>query len=350
MIDKTNKKLILGIETSCDETAAAVVAEREILSNVVSSQIDIHKLYGGVVPEVASRNHTLAISNVVKQAIDEAGISFEDLDAVAVTYGAGLLGALLIGVSYAKALSYSIDKPLIRVNHITGHIAANYLTNPTLEPPFMCLLVSGGHTAIIEVNGYNKFRVIGQTLDDAAGEAFDKVARLLGLGYPGGPEIEKMAQGGKINVPMPEIFKGANHYNFSYSGLKTAVMNYINKANMIKKDIVKRDIAASFQKTAIDMLVKNTINATREYKHTKIVIAGGVGANNYLREEMTKRAEDLGIKTYYPDLSLCTDNASMIACQAYYMLQENIGIANLSLDAEASIKLSDLENIGIKKA
>jgi N6-L-threonylcarbamoyladenine synthase len=337
-----NKKLILGIETSCDETAAAVLNGREVLSNIISSQIEIHRLYGGVVPEVASRNHTMAISFVVKEAISKAGVSFKDIGAVAVTFGAGLLGALLIGVSYAKALSYALKVPLIAVNHITGHIAANYIANKDLEPPFICLLASGGHTAVIEVKGYNDFLVMGSTQDDAVGEAFDKVARMLDLKYPGGPEIDKLAKDGKPVIELPKAYKGAEHLNFSYSGLKTAVLNYINTAKMKGLEFNKADIAASFQKAAVGYLVENAIEAAKRKNINKIVIAGGVGANSELRKMMDSEALKKNIKVYYPPLNLCTDNAAMIACQGYYMMKEGVGMADLTLDADASLRLAGI--------
>lgn len=343
-MDEKKDLTILGIETSCDETAAAVVSGREILSNIISSQIDIHRLYGGVVPEIASRNHTLAISFVVREALDRAGIDFKDIDAIAVTYGAGLLGALLIGVSYSKALSYALNKPLMAVNHISGHIAANYLAHKDLEPPFICLLASGGHTAIIEVKGYNQFSVIGTTQDDAAGEAFDKVARLLGLKYPGGPEIDRLAREGKPVIELPRPYKGEKHLNFSYSGLKTAVMNIVNTAKMKDEIINPADLAASFQRAATQMLIENTLEAASRYNYDKIAIAGGVGANSALRSEMDLAAKEKNIKVYYPPLNLCTDNAAMIACQGYYMLKEGVKPADLTLDANASIKLADLGN------
>ena len=338
-----SNSLILGIETSCDETAAAVTRGRDILSNVISSQIDIHRRFGGVVPEVASRNHTMAISYVVKEALSRAGVNYRDIDAIAVTYGAGLLGALLVGVSYAKALAYALGIPLIAVNHITAHIAANYLSHKDLEPPFICLLVSGGHTALIEVKGYNHFEIIGTTLDDAVGEAYDKVARMLGLPYPGGPEIDRIASKGEPNYILPTPMKGESHLNFSYSGIKTAVMNIINQANMKGDTIRREDMAASFQKSAIGMLVRNTVEATRRYNNSKVVIAGGVGANSELRREMDLAASEHNLKVYYPPLHLCTDNAAMVACQGYYLLGLGQEHADLTLEANASIKLKDLE-------
>ncbi|MGI6702394.1 MAG: tRNA (adenosine(37)-N6)-threonylcarbamoyltransferase complex transferase subunit TsaD [Christensenellales bacterium] len=333
-------KLILGIETSCDETAAAVCRGREALSNVISSQIEIHRLYGGVVPEVASRNHTLSISFVVKEALNQAKVNLRDLDAIAVTYGAGLLGALIVGVSYAKALSYALDIPLYAVNHIAGHIAANYIAHKELEPPFICLIASGGHTAVAKVDGYNNYRILGSTVDDAAGEAFDKVARLLGLKYPGGPEIDKLAKLGKPVIELPKAYKGATHLNFSYSGLKTAVMNYINTMNMKNLSYKKEDVAASFQSAALEMLIENAFTAVKGHNSDKIVIAGGVGANSELRRLMDIRAKAEGVKVYYPPLELCTDNAAMIACQGYYMMKEGLPPADLTLDADASLKLS----------
>jgi N6-L-threonylcarbamoyladenine synthase len=336
------EKLILGIETSCDETAAAVVSGRRILSNVISSQIDIHRLYGGVVPEVASRNHTLAVSNVVKEALNGAGVKFSDIDAIAATYGSGLLGALLVGVSYAKAAAYALSIPLIPVNHIAGHIAANYIAHEELEPPFICLLASGGHTAVIKVQDYTDFQLLGTTRDDAAGEAFDKVARMLKLKYPGGPEIEKLAKEGQANIILPKPYKGEDHLDFSYSGIKTAVLNYININEMKGQSVNKADVAASFQEAAVNMLVHNSIEGAKRTGLSKIAIAGGVGANGALRAAMDREAAKHGIKVYYPPLSLCTDNAAMIACHGYYMLSKGARPAKLDLDAEASIKLSDL--------
>ncbi len=336
------ESIILGIESSCDETAVAVLKGRQILSNIISSQIEIHKRYGGVVPEIASRNHTMAIPNVVKKAVSDAGITLADIDAIAVTYGAGLLGALLVGVSYAKALSYALGIPLIAVNHIVGHIAANYITHKELEPPFMCALASGGHTAIIKVNDYNTFKVLGTTLDDAIGEAFDKVGRLLGLSYPGGAKIDKLAKKGKVNIEFPRSYRNEKHYNFSYSGIKTAVMNYINKSKQSGKEYNPADVACSFQSVAVSMLVDNAVRAAKEYNIDKIVIAGGVGANSELRAQMTAKAEGSGIKVYYPSLELCTDNGAMIACAGYYMAVQGNGIVGLDLDANASLRLSDL--------
>lgn len=337
-----DEMIILSLETSCDETSCAIVKGREVFSNVISSQIDIHKRFGGVVPEIASRNHTLAVKNVVQEALNEAKMSFKDIDAIAVTYGAGLLGALLIGVSYAKSLAYVLDVPLIPVNHLAGHISANFIANKDLKPPFLCLLVSGGHTAIIEVKDYCVYNIIGTTLDDAVGEAFDKVARLLNLKYPGGPQIQKLAKEGKPSIEFPKPFKNQKHFNFSYSGLKTAVMNFIHNSKQKGLEINKADIACSFQKGAIDMLVDKTILACKQYGYKKLAIAGGVGANIYLRESMDSKCKKLGINVTYPPLKLCTDNAGMIGCAAYYMVKCGNAFANLDLDANSSLKLKDL--------
>ena len=310
---------ILAIESSCDETSCAVVIDgRTVLSNIVSSQIDIHTLFGGVVPEVASRNHIMAIDNVVNEALKVANKTLDDIDAIAVTYGAGLVGSLLVGISYAKALSFATGKPLIDVNHINGHIASNYITYPDLKPPFICLLVSGGHTAIIRVDEYNQHTVIGNTLDDAVGESFDKVARVLGLGYPGGPKVSKCAENGKANI----VFVKPNDslgYNFSFSGKKTAVINYIHNLEQKNLTIPVNDICASFEHCAVDELVDKTIRATLDSGLDKIVIAGGVSANRLLREQLAKRSAENGLKCYFPELQYCTDNAAMIGSSAYLM-------------------------------
>lgn len=330
---------ILAIESSCDETSCSVVVDgRNVLSNIVSSQIDIHTRFGGVVPEVASRNHVMAIDNVVNLALKEANCELKDIDAVAVTYGAGLIGSLLVGVSYAKGLSYATGKPLIAVNHIYGHIASNYLSSKELEPPFICLLVSGGHTAIIKVEDYNHHEVIGNTLDDAVGESFDKVARVLGLGYPGGPKVSKMAEGGNENIQFakPNDTLG---YNFSFSGKKTAVINYIHKLEQAKQEIPVSDICASFERWAVDELVEKTIKATLDSGYKNIVIAGGVSANKRLRETLTKKAEENGLKCFVPKMEYCTDNAAMIGSAAYYAYKDNIGIADMSLAPKPSLSL-----------
>ena len=310
-----NKKdiLTLGIETSCDETSASVVRNgREILSNVIDTQIPIHEKYGGVVPEIASRNHIEAISRVTMFALEQANVKFEDIDAVTPTYGPGLVGALLVGVSYAKALSFAINKPLVGVNHIHGHIASNYLTYKELEPPFLCVLISGGNTEIVHVKDYTEFEVLGKTRDDAIGEAFDKVARVVGLGYPGGPKVDKMAKNGKPIYDLPKThFKDS--LDFSFSGIKTAVINLNHKY----QDINKEDLCASFQKAVTDVLIENTIKAIKQTNSNKIAIAGGVSANSYIRQAMLN-LESKDLKVYMPDMKLCTDNAAMIASSGYY--------------------------------
>ena len=334
-----NDVKILAIESSCDETSCAVIKNgRECLSNIVSSQIDIHTRFGGVVPEVASRNHITAIDNVVNLALKESGVSLNDIDAIAVTYGAGLIGSLLVGVSYAKGLSYALNKPLIAVNHIYGHIASNYLTHKDLKPPFICLLVSGGHTAIIKVDDYNQHEIIGETLDDAVGESFDKVARVLGLGYPGGPKVSELAKQGKSNI----VFAKNNDslgYNFSFSGKKTAVINYIHKLEQAKQPINKQDICASFETWVVDELVEKTIRACKEFNYKNVVIAGGVSANSYLREQLNKSAEKEGIKCFVPEMKYCTDNAAMIGSAAYYSYINNKDIADISLSAKPNLSL-----------
>ena len=330
---------ILAIESSCDETSCAVVVDgRTVLSNVVSSQIDIHTLFGGVVPEVASRNHITAIDNVVNEALKQANKTLDDIDAIAVTYGAGLAGCLLVGISYAKALAFATNKPLIAVNHINGHIASNYITYSELKPPFMCLLVSGGHTAIIKVDEYNQHTVVGNTLDDAVGESFDKVARVMGLGYPGGPKVSKCAENGKDNI----VFVKPNDslgYNFSFSGKKTAVINYIHKLEQKGLTIPVNDICASFQRCAVDELVDKTIKATIESGLDKVVIAGGVSANKLLRQELDKKCKQNGLKCYLPDLKYCTDNAAMIGSSAYFDVSLGKPFADGSLAPKANLEL-----------
>ena len=304
--------LTLGIESSCDETSVAVVKNgRKVLSNVIDSQIKIHEKYGGVVPEIASRNHIEAISRVTKTALKEANITFEDIDAITPTYGPGLVGALLVGLSYAKALSYATNKPLIGVNHIQGHIAANYITYKELEPPFLCLLISGGNTQLIYVKDYTEFEILGKTRDDAIGEAFDKVARVVGLGYPGGPKVDKLAKEGQANIELPKVH--IDNLDFSFSGIKTAVINL----NHNKPETNKADLCASFQKTITEMLLENTKKALDQTGLKTLAIGGGVSANSYIREEFLKLEQE-GIKVYMPDMKLCTDNAAMIATAGYY--------------------------------
>lgn len=331
--------VLLGIESSCDETAAAILrGGREILSNVILSSAEEQSKYGGVVPEIASRAHTEAVSQSVKRAVKEAGITFSDIDAVAVTYGAGLLGALLVGVSYAKVLAYALDVPLIAVSHIRGHMASCYLADKTLEPPFIGLLASGGHTAIGIVESYDKMRILGSTLDDAVGEAFDKVARVLDLPYPGGPNIEKIANDGKNVIPLPKMLKGAGGYNFSYSGLKTAVINYVHQKEQKGEKFSKADVAKSFECAAIDVLTDKAIEAAKEYNVDKIALGGGVAANGYLREQIVKKCADKSIKAILPPKLLCTDNAAMIAAEGY-VKYVNRDFADLTLNACASVEL-----------
>ena len=310
--------LILAIESSCDETAASVVKNgRTILSNVISSQIELHKLYGGVVPEIASRKHIEKINQVIEQALAE------DLDAVGVTYGPGLVGALLVGVAEAKAISYAKKLPLVGVHHIEGHVSANYIEHPDLEPPFLCLIVSGGHTHLVIVKDYGEFEILGRTRDDAAGEAFDKVARAIGLGYPGGPKIDKLSDEGNpeaIEFPKGKI-EGAP-YDFSFSGVKSAVLNYLNQAKMRGQEVNAADLAASFQKAVIEVLVEHTMQAAKDYQMEKVAVAGGVASNRHLRQAMKDACERNGCLFYHPSPIFCTDNAAMIGVAAYYEYQK----------------------------
>jgi N6-L-threonylcarbamoyladenine synthase len=331
---------ILAIESSCDETAAAVVVNgREVLSNIISSQIDIHKKFGGVVPEVASRKHIEAISAVVDEALEVAGVTFKDIDAVAVTYGPGLVGALLVGLQYAKALAYSLGIPLIGVNHIEGHISANFIQYKELEPPFVTLVVSGGHTFIVHMKDYGDFEVMGQTRDDAAGEAYDKVARAIGLGYPGGPKIDKLAKEGNENaIKFPRANFHEESLDFSFSGIKSAVLNYLNKLEMKGESYNQADVAASFQKSVVDVLVDNAMKACKIKAVDKIAIAGGVAANSYLRNAMMKRGEKEGIKVLFPEMILCTDNAAMIGSAAYFEYLKG-RVSDLTLNATPNLKL-----------
>ncbi|MDU7709253.1 MAG: tRNA (adenosine(37)-N6)-threonylcarbamoyltransferase complex transferase subunit TsaD [Clostridium sp.] len=311
---------ILAIESSCDETAAAVVNNgREVLSNVISSQIELHKLYGGVVPEIASRKHIEKINQVIEQALKDANMTLDDIDAVGVTYGPGLVGALLVGVAEAKAIAYAKKLPLIGVHHIEGHISANYIEHPSLEPPFLCLVVSGGHTHLVCVKEYGKYDILGRTRDDAAGEAYDKVARAIGLGYPGGPKIDRLAKEGNPDaVKFPRAHIEGAPYDFSFSGLKSAVLNYINGCQMKGQTYNPADIAASFQKAVVDVLVENSMNAVEEFSMNKFAIAGGVASNSALREGMKETCEKRGIEFFYPSPIYCTDNAAMIGAAAYY--------------------------------
>ena len=332
-------KIILGIESSCDETACSIVKNgRIVISNIISSQIDIHRKFGGVVPEIASRNHTLAIENVVREALTEASMTMDDIDAIGVTYGPGLLGALLVGVSFAKGLAYRYKKPLYAVSHIHGHMAANYIDS-TLEPPYLCLLVSGGHTAILEVSGYNKHRVLCESRDDAIGEAYDKVARVLGLKYPGGPEIQAIAANTEHTIKMPKIKVDKNNLYFSYSGLKTFVINYVHKLTQKNREIPKSDIAASFQDAANQQLKEMLDIAIKKTGIKTIAVAGGVAANIDLRKKIDEYRK-LGINVYYPKLIYCTDNAAMIASATYYYMQNKVQPVLLDLDACANIDLN----------
>ena len=326
--------LTLGIESSCDETSVSVVKNgREILSNIIDTQIPIHEKYGGVVPEIASRNHIEAISRVTKKALEEANVKFDDIDAITPTYGPGLVGALLVGLSYAKALSFAINKPLVGVNHIQGHIAANYITYPELKPPFLCVMTSGGNTQLVHVKEYTEFEVLGKTRDDAIGEAFDKVARVVGLGYPGGPKVDKLAKEGNPNaIELPKTH--FDNLDFSFSGIKTAVINLHHK----NPDVNKADLCASFEKTVTEILLENAEKALKQTGLKTIALAGGVSANSYIRNEFLK-LEKQGIKVYMPDLKLCTDNAAMIASAGYYNFIE--GKRNsLDLNAIPNLKLN----------
>lgn len=312
--------LVLGIESSCDETAAAVVKNgREVLSNVISSQIDIHTLYGGVVPEIASRKHIERINQVIREALTEANVSLQEIDAISVTYGPGLVGALLVGVGEAKALAYAVHKPLVGVHHIEGHIAANYIEHPDLEPPFLCLVVSGGHTHLVQVKEYDSFEIIGCTHDDAAGEAFDKVARAIGLGYPGGPKVDKVAKEGNPHaIEFPRAKIAGAEFDFSFSGVKSAVLNYLNQCEMRGEKYVQADVAASFQMAVVDVLVGRAVAAAQKLGEKRIAVAGGVAANSQLRSKMQEACEKAGIRLYYPSPIFCTDNAAMIGVQGYY--------------------------------
>lgn len=333
---------ILAIESSCDETAAAVVENgRSVLSNIIYSQIADHTLYGGVVPEIASRRHIEKINQVIEQALADAGMTLDDMDAVAVTYGPGLVGALLVGVATAKAISYARQLPLVGVHHIEGHISANYIENPELEPPFLCLVVSGGHTHLVKVTDYGRYQILGQTRDDAAGEAFDKVARAIGLGYPGGPKIEKVShEGNPYAIAFPRARIADGEYDFSFSGLKSAVLNYLNGCRMKNKPIVQADVAASFQQSVTDVLVEHARNAVREYHMDKFAIAGGVASNGTIRAAMEQMCVQEGVHFYHPSPPLCTDNAAMIGAAAYYDFLAGKR-AGLDLNAVPNLKLGD---------
>ena len=340
MQENNRYSVILGIESSCDETAAAVVVDgRKVLSNVISSQVPIHTIYGGVVPEIASRKHIENIDPVIMTALNEAKMTFDDIDAIAVTYGPGLVGALLVGVSEAKALAYALHKPLLGVHHLKGHIAANYLTRPDWEPPFLCLVVSGGHTDIILVEDYVNYRILGRTRDDAAGEAFDKVARAIGLGYPGGPKIQNAAlEGDPAAIDFPRPCLDEEGYNFSFSGLKSAVLNYLNTERMMDRPISQKDVAASFQQAVIDVLVEKTMNAAKATGVRRVAAAGGVSANLLLRTTLEERCKAQGLDFCRPDMILCTDNAAMIASAAYYAYEKGEE-SPLSLNAFPNLTL-----------
>lgn len=333
---------ILAIESSCDETAAAVVKNgREVLSNVIYSQIDLHTLYGGVVPEIASRKHIEKINIVIEQALSDAGKKLQDLDAVAVTYGPGLVGALLVGVAEAKALAYAAGLPLVGVHHIEGHVSANFLEHPDLNPPFLCLIVSGGHTHLVIVKDYGEYEILGRTHDDAAGEAYDKVARAIGLGYPGGPKIDKVAKNGNPNaIAFPRAKVDDCPYDFSFSGLKSAVLNYLNQAEMRNETIIQADVAASFQAAVVDVLVDKTIHAAKEHGFKTVALAGGVASNSALRAGMKEACDKCGINLIYPSPIFCTDNAAMIGAAGYYEFVKGTR-SGLDLNAIPNLKLGE---------
>ena len=333
---------ILAIESSCDETAAAVVKNgREVLSNVISSQIELHKLYGGVVPEIASRKHIEKINQVIEEALETAKVTLDDLDAVAVTYGPGLVGALLVGVAEAKAISYAKKLPLVGVHHIEGHISANYIENPDLEPSFVCLVVSGGHTHLVKVKEYGVYEILGRTRDDAAGEAFDKVARAIGLGYPGGPKIDRLAKEGNPDaIPFPKAKIAEAPLDFSFSGLKSAVLNYLNGCKMKGEPVSEADVAASFQKAVVEVLTEHAIEAVKESGMEKLSLAGGVASNSALRESVAEACRKNGIQFFYPSPILCTDNAAMIGAAAYYEYQKGVR-HGLDLNAVPGLKLGE---------
>ncbi len=333
---------ILGIETSCDETAAAVIrGGREVLSNVIYSQIDLHTIYGGVVPEIASRKHIDKINQVVEEALRSANAELKDIDAVAVTYGPGLVGALLVGVAEAKAIAFGANLPLVGVHHIEGHISANYIASPTLEPPFLCLVVSGGHTHLVNVKDYGEFEILGRTFDDAAGEAFDKVARAIGLGYPGGPKVDKISsEGNPESIHFPRAKVGEEGYDFSFSGLKSAVLNYLNSCEMKGEEINRADVAASFQQAVIDVLVGNSMDAVDRLGAKKFAIAGGVASNSHLRAAFEEACRARGVEFFLPPPVLCTDNAAMIACAGYYEFIKGVR-SGYDLNAVPNLRLGE---------
>ena len=334
--------LILGIETSCDETAAAVIKNgREILSNVIYSQIDLHTLYGGVVPEIASRKHIDKINQVIEEALKQAKVSLGDLDAIAVTYGPGLVGALLVGVAEAKAIAFGANLPLVGVHHIEGHICANFLASAELKPPFMCLVVSGGHTHLVNVKDYGEYEILGRTFDDAAGEAFDKVARAIGLGYPGGPKIDKVScEGNPEAIHFPRAKVGDTGYDFSFSGLKSAVLNYLNSCEMKGEKVDRADVAASFQQAVVDVLVGNSMDAVEKYGAKKFAIAGGVASNKHLRAAFEEACRERGVEFFLPPSILCTDNAAMIGCAGYYEFIKGVR-SGYDLNAVPNLRLGE---------
>lgn len=332
--------ICLGIESSCDETAVAIIQDgRKVLANVVSTQIPIHKKFGGVVPEIASRKHLTNIAFVVKEALDNANLTFEDIDYIGVTYGPGLIGALLVGVAYAKSLAYALNIPIVPTHHIAGHIAANYLTYPELKPPFMSLVVSGGHSHLIYVKDYTDFEIIGKTRDDAVGEAFDKVARVLGLPYPGGPEVSKLAREGKHTYDLPKT--KFENYDFSFSGIKTAVINIAHKEGECLR---RADLACSFEQIVTDELVQNCMAAMKDLKINKVVLAGGVSANLVLREKLQKASKERGYECFVPDLKYCTDNAAMISSAAHYNF-----VSGKYYDIKDKLDLNAVANLKIEE-
>ncbi|MGF7059829.1 tRNA (adenosine(37)-N6)-threonylcarbamoyltransferase complex transferase subunit TsaD [Brassicibacter mesophilus] len=341
-VDKKQNIITLAIETSCDETSVAVLKNgREVLANIISSQIEIHKKFGGVVPEVASRKHIENINTIIQQALDTANVTFDDIDNIGVTYGPGLVGALLVGISTAKALAFGRNLPLVPVNHIEGHIYANFIEHKDLEPPFTCLVVSGGHTHIVNVRDYGEYELMGRTRDDAAGEAFDKVARALGLGYPGGPLIDKLSNVGNKNaIDFPRVYLEEGSFDFSFSGLKSAVLNYLNSAKQKNEEISVEDVAASFQQAVIEVLVDKVVKAAKKNNTKTVVMAGGVAANEGLRNRLNEASKKENLDIRYPSKILCTDNAAMIGCAAYYGYLKG-HTANLELNAIPNLKLGD---------